>query len=92
MAAIALTALTSAATAISTWQTGHTVSVWDRLLLELSMIAFFALEEAVFDGNVRGGTPSLVAEWSARKAASQGSGCASGRAGGFERSSHRLAR
>lgn len=49
------------------WQAGGPVSVWERLLLELSIIDFFALEEAVFDGNVRGGTPSLVAEWSAGK-------------------------
>jgi|GEM_PF-4275233 len=40
-------------------------SIRVRLLHELALIDFFALEEAVYDGNPRGNTPSLVAEWSA---------------------------
>lgn len=49
------------------WQASGQVGLWERLLLELSIIDFFALEEAAFDGNLRGNTPSLVAEWSAEK-------------------------
>jgi hypothetical protein len=40
-------------------------SVRTRLLHELAMIDLFALEEAVYEGNPRGNTTSLVAEWTA---------------------------
>jgi hypothetical protein len=40
-----------------------TICIWERLLIELAMIDFFSLEEAVFDGNTRGQTPSLIDEW-----------------------------
>jgi hypothetical protein len=45
------------------WLAGGPVDLWERLLLELTLIDFYSLEEAVFDGNLRGGTPSLVDEW-----------------------------
>jgi hypothetical protein len=45
------------------WLEGGPVGMWERLMLELSIINFFALEEAVYDGNSRGNTPSLIAEW-----------------------------
>jgi len=41
-------------------------SVRARLLHELTMIDFFALEEAVYEGNPRGNTTSLVTEWTAQ--------------------------
>ena len=40
-------------------------SVRARLLHELVIIDAFALEEAVYDGNPRGNTASLVTEWAA---------------------------
>jgi hypothetical protein len=45
------------------WCLGGPVSIYERLLIELSIVDFFALEEAIYTGNVRGGTPSLVHEW-----------------------------
>ncbi|MEH2485876.1 hypothetical protein [Bradyrhizobium sp. AZCC 2230] len=45
------------------WAIGGTVSTYERLLLELTVVDFFALEEAIYTGNVRGGTSSLVDEW-----------------------------
>jgi hypothetical protein len=40
-------------------------SIRTRLLHELAIIDVFALEEAVYDGNPRGNTASLVTEWAA---------------------------
>ncbi len=45
------------------WCLGGPVSAYERLLIELSIVDFFALEEAIYSGNVRGGTPSLIHEW-----------------------------
>jgi hypothetical protein len=41
-------------------------SVRVRLVHELTIIDLFALEEAVYDGNPRGNTLSLVTEWTAQ--------------------------
>jgi len=45
------------------WLRGGAISTYERLLIELSVVDFFSLEEAIFDGNQRGATPSLVDEW-----------------------------
>lgn len=44
---------------------GQQDGIWSRLLMELALIDFVSLEEAVFAGNAQGGTPSLVDEWTA---------------------------
>jgi hypothetical protein len=44
-------------------QRGMDKGLWGRLLYEIVLIDLFALEEAAFDGNAKGGTPSLVDEW-----------------------------
>lgn len=56
------------------WIAGGPIDIWERLLLELAIIDFFALEEAVFDGNLRGNTPSLLDEWSTDKTPHPGTG------------------
>jgi len=54
------------------WQQGGPISLWERLLLELSLIDFVALEEAVYDGNPRGNTRSLIDEWLAEQPTHKG--------------------
>lgn len=44
---------------------GEEYGPWAQLLTELGLIDLFSLEEAVFDGNVQGATPSLIDEWAA---------------------------
>jgi hypothetical protein len=46
------------------WNQGGPVSVYKQLLIELCVVDFFSLEEAIYTGNQRGSTPSLVSEWS----------------------------
>jgi hypothetical protein len=54
------------------WLAGGPVGLWEKLLLELALIDYFSLEETVFDGNSRGGTPSLLDEWSSTNPAHVG--------------------
>ena len=46
------------------WAIGGPVSVYERLICELSVVDFFAFEEAIFTGNTRSQTSSLIDEWS----------------------------
>ena len=45
------------------WVEGGTETIYERLLIEMSVNDYFSLEEAIFTGNNRSSTPSLVNVW-----------------------------
>ena len=45
------------------WVEGGTETIYERSLIEMSVNDYFSLEEAIFTGNNRSSTPSLVNVW-----------------------------
>ena len=56
------------------WVEGGVETIYERLLIEMSVNDYFSLEEAIFTGNVRSSTPSLAHVWASSSPVHRGAG------------------